>query len=187
MAQTGRLVVCGDAGDALGDSIYEARLYVRGTVAELGADCVEKEMRDEHVAEVRGLLERAGTETRPGGFRRYARRVAVQVQGRQRGVVLMTDPPSEQRRLLAPGLRESATFDRNAIHEIQRAAARASTTSVAGAPSGASRISTTVVPGREHVALPARGLSRALRHQRRLGTRYARNRWSSRSRSRSRA
>ena len=49
MAQTGRLVVCGDAGDALGDSIYEARLYVRGEVAGLGADCVEKEMRDEHV------------------------------------------------------------------------------------------------------------------------------------------
>ena len=48
MAQKGRLVVCGDAGDALGDSIYEARLYVSGAVAGLGADCVEKEMRDEH-------------------------------------------------------------------------------------------------------------------------------------------
>ena len=30
MAQRGRLVVCGDAGDALGDSIYETHLYVRG-------------------------------------------------------------------------------------------------------------------------------------------------------------
>ena len=30
MAQAGRLVVCGDAGEALGDSIYEARIYVRG-------------------------------------------------------------------------------------------------------------------------------------------------------------
>jgi glutamate synthase domain-containing protein 3 len=29
MAQRGCLVVCGDAGDALGDSIYEAHLYVR--------------------------------------------------------------------------------------------------------------------------------------------------------------
>ena len=48
MAQTGRLVVCGDAGDALGDSIYEARIYVRGKVAGLGADCVEKELGDEH-------------------------------------------------------------------------------------------------------------------------------------------
>jgi glutamate synthase domain-containing protein 3 len=71
MAQTGRLVVCGDAGDALGDSIYEARLYVRGSVKGLGADCVEKEVRDEHLAEVRGLLERAGIDADPGDFRRY--------------------------------------------------------------------------------------------------------------------
>jgi len=59
MAQKGRLVVCGDAGEALGDSLYEARLYVRGAVAGLGADCVEKEMRDEHRAEVAELLARA--------------------------------------------------------------------------------------------------------------------------------
>jgi glutamate synthase domain-containing protein 3 len=72
MAQKGRLVVCGDAGDALGDSIYEARLYVRGSVKSLGADCVEKEMRDEHLTEVRQLLERAGIDDAdPGDFRRY--------------------------------------------------------------------------------------------------------------------
>jgi glutamate synthase domain-containing protein 3 len=72
MAQKGRLLVCGDAGDALGDSIYEARLYVAGEVAGLGADCVEKELRDEHAAEVAELLERAGIDgVDPGGFRRY--------------------------------------------------------------------------------------------------------------------
>ena len=72
MAQKGRLLVCGDAGDALGDSIYEARLYVNGAVAGLGADCVEKEVRDEHAAEVRELLERAGIDdVDPAGFRRY--------------------------------------------------------------------------------------------------------------------
>jgi methylamine---glutamate N-methyltransferase subunit B len=71
MAQKGRLVVCGDAGDALGDSIYEARLYVRGEVAGLGADCVEKEMRDEHVAELGELLERAGTGLDASEFRRF--------------------------------------------------------------------------------------------------------------------
>jgi glutamate synthase domain-containing protein 3 len=71
MAQTGSLVVCGDAGEALGDSIYEARLYVRGSVASLGADCVEKELRDEHVAQVRALLERAEIDADPGSFRRY--------------------------------------------------------------------------------------------------------------------
>jgi len=71
MAQTGRLVVCGDAGDALGDSIYEARLYVRGKVAGLGADCVEKELRPEHVAELGELLDAAELEADPADFRRY--------------------------------------------------------------------------------------------------------------------
>jgi len=71
MAQTGCLVVCGDAGNALGDSIYEARLYVRGSVAGLGADCIEKEMRDEHVAQVAGLLQAAGIDADAPDFRRY--------------------------------------------------------------------------------------------------------------------
>jgi glutamate synthase domain-containing protein 3 len=72
MAQSGRLLVCGDAGEALGDSIYEARLYVRGSVRDLGADCVEKEVRDEHRAEIAELLERAGIDdVAPGDFRRY--------------------------------------------------------------------------------------------------------------------
>jgi glutamate synthase domain-containing protein 3 len=64
--------VCGDAGDALGDSLYEARIYVRGSVGGLGADCIEKEMREEHLAQVRDLLERAGIDdVEPGQFRRY--------------------------------------------------------------------------------------------------------------------
>jgi methylamine---glutamate N-methyltransferase subunit B len=72
MAQRGSLVVCGDAGEALGDSIYETHIYVRGDVASLGADCVEKELRDNHVAELRSLLERAGfDDLDPGEFRRY--------------------------------------------------------------------------------------------------------------------
>ena len=71
MAQAGRLVVCGDAGADLGDSIYEARLYVRGKVASLGADCIEKELQGEHVEELTGLLARAGIDADPGQFRRY--------------------------------------------------------------------------------------------------------------------
>jgi methylamine---glutamate N-methyltransferase subunit B len=72
LAQKGTLVVCGDAGEALGDSIYEARLYVRGKVADLGADCVEKEMRDEHVDELTTLLERAEIDDASAAdFRRY--------------------------------------------------------------------------------------------------------------------
>jgi methylamine---glutamate N-methyltransferase subunit B len=72
MAQKGRLLVCGDAGEALGDSLYEARLYVRGAVAGLGADCIEKEMGDEHLAELSDLLERAEVEDCDAAdFKRY--------------------------------------------------------------------------------------------------------------------
>ncbi|HZO50828.1 MAG TPA: hypothetical protein VFB26_11835 [Gaiellaceae bacterium] len=72
MAQRGCLVVCGDAGDALGDSLYEAHLYVRGSVGGLGADCVEKPILPHHLAELRGLLERAGfDDVDPADFRRY--------------------------------------------------------------------------------------------------------------------
>lgn len=73
MAQSGNLVVLGDAGDALGDSLYEARIFVRGKVKSLGADCIEKEMRDEHLAALEELLRRgeADAKARPEEFRRY--------------------------------------------------------------------------------------------------------------------
>ncbi|UUU35576.1 glutamate synthase [Streptomyces sp. CA-210063] len=71
MGQAGRLVVCGDAGDALGDSLYEARVYVQGRVKSLGADCVEKEMRAEHLAELAELLKSADRDDDPAAFRRY--------------------------------------------------------------------------------------------------------------------
>ncbi len=71
MAQAGNLVVCGDAGDALGDSLYEAGLFVRGSVKSLGADCIEKEMRPEHLELLKDLLDRAGSDAKPEEFKRY--------------------------------------------------------------------------------------------------------------------
>lgn len=72
MAQSGRLVVCGDAGDAIGDSMYEARIYIRGKVESLGADCIEKEMKQEHIDEVKALLDMAGmADIDVATFRRY--------------------------------------------------------------------------------------------------------------------
>jgi glutamate synthase domain-containing protein 3 len=71
MAQAGSLVVLGDTGDAFGDSLYEAKLYVRGTVKSLGADCVEKEMRDAHKAVLRRLLDAAGAQADVSQFKRY--------------------------------------------------------------------------------------------------------------------
>ena len=73
MAQKGRLVVCGDAGDALGDSIYEARLYVRGAVARPRRRLHrEGDARRAPSPSSRELLERAGVDdVDPGEFRRY--------------------------------------------------------------------------------------------------------------------
>jgi glutamate synthase domain-containing protein 3 len=71
MAQAGRLVVCGDAGHGLGDSLYEARIYVQGSVRSLGADCVEKPVRAQHLAELGELLALAGRDDDPARFRRY--------------------------------------------------------------------------------------------------------------------
>lgn len=73
MAQAGNLVVFGDTGDALGDSIYEARIFVRGRPRSLGADCVEKPMEDRHRAELFALLDRAGAAhgVDVAEFRRY--------------------------------------------------------------------------------------------------------------------
>ena len=71
MSQSGNLVVLGDAGDALGDSLYEARLFVRGHVKSLGADCVEKEMRNEHLKILNELLSRSDSDADPKDFKRY--------------------------------------------------------------------------------------------------------------------
>ena len=72
MGQSGHLVVLGDAGEALGDSLYEAKLFVRGEVKSLGSDCIEKEMRPEHLEKLAELLDKAGvTDVRPEEFKRY--------------------------------------------------------------------------------------------------------------------
>ena len=71
MGQSGNLVVLGDAGDALGDSLYEAKLFIKGSVQSLGTDCVEKEMRSEHLKTLSILLAEAEADAKPEDFRRY--------------------------------------------------------------------------------------------------------------------
>jgi methylamine---glutamate N-methyltransferase subunit B len=60
MAQAGNLVVLGGAGENLGDSIYEARIFVRGAVRSLGADCIEKPIQAEDRAILEAVLTKAG-------------------------------------------------------------------------------------------------------------------------------
>ena len=71
MAQSGNLVICGDAGNALGDSIYEAKIFLRGEVSGLGSDCIEKEVRPEHLENISKLLESSGINADAADFRRY--------------------------------------------------------------------------------------------------------------------
>ena len=43
MMQRGRMVVCGNAGKNLGDSMYDGTIYVGGDIQSLGVDAVEVE------------------------------------------------------------------------------------------------------------------------------------------------
>lgn len=72
MAQAGRLVVCGDAGDALGDSLYEAVIYIRGKVKSLGADAHVEPMGAADYEVLADLLNKAGLQHDPKQFRRVA-------------------------------------------------------------------------------------------------------------------
>lgn len=71
MAQAGNLVVLGDADDDLGDSIYEAQVFVRGEVASLGSDCVQQELTPQHLGTLSRLLEAASMSGNPSDFRVY--------------------------------------------------------------------------------------------------------------------
>ena len=70
MAQAGRIVICGDAGHGLGDSLYEAVIYVRGELHGLGADAQQEELSGEDVSELARLLELAGFQHDPREFKR---------------------------------------------------------------------------------------------------------------------
>jgi glutamate synthase domain-containing protein 3 len=59
MAQAGRILICGDAGVGLGDSLYEAVIYVGGRIEGLGADARQEPMTDADHAAVAELLNRA--------------------------------------------------------------------------------------------------------------------------------
>ncbi len=72
MAQAGRIVVCGDAAENLGDSLYEAVLYVRGEVKSLGADAQFEPMSEADFRAVEMLLGSAGLSHDPKSFKRIA-------------------------------------------------------------------------------------------------------------------
>jgi len=60
MAQAGTILIGGDAGPSLGDSLYEAVIYVAGRVDSLGADAEIQELDDDDVVAVKEMIEMAG-------------------------------------------------------------------------------------------------------------------------------
>jgi glutamate synthase domain-containing protein 3 len=60
MAQAGVMLIGGDAGDALGDSLYEAVIYVAGKIASLGSDARIEELTEADVRAVKALAELSG-------------------------------------------------------------------------------------------------------------------------------
>lgn len=72
MAQAGTLVVCGDAAHGLGDSLYEAVIYVRGTIEGLGTDARQEPLGAADIAKLSDLLSRAGFAYDPHDFKRVA-------------------------------------------------------------------------------------------------------------------
>jgi glutamate synthase domain-containing protein 3 len=72
MAQAGKLLVCSDAGAHLGDSLYEAVIYVRGKIHSLGADAREEPMTAADYAQVGQLLKRAEFQLSSKDFKRVA-------------------------------------------------------------------------------------------------------------------
>jgi glutamate synthase domain-containing protein 3 len=72
MAQAGRLVIGGDAGPGLGDSLYEAVIYIRGKIRGLGADAREEPMSEADYQALGELLARAGFDYQPRDFKRVA-------------------------------------------------------------------------------------------------------------------
>jgi glutamate synthase domain-containing protein 3 len=60
MAQSGVILIGGDAGHGLGDSLYEAVIYVAGKIASLGSDAQVEELTGDDVRRLKELVELAG-------------------------------------------------------------------------------------------------------------------------------
>ena len=60
MAQAGVLLCGGNAGEALGDSLYEALIYVGGSIASLGSDARVEDLTAADVALVTKLCKQSG-------------------------------------------------------------------------------------------------------------------------------
>ena len=72
--QRGRMVILGNAGNNLGDSMYDGTIYVGGTIKSLGADAVEAEITESDEKwltdklSLYGLIDKLNLSTIKGSF-----------------------------------------------------------------------------------------------------------------------
>jgi glutamate synthase domain-containing protein 3 len=72
MAQAGTLLVCGNAGEALGDSIYETVIYIAGIPKSLGVDCIEKKITKIDIKKIKSLLKQGNIKNfKPSNFKKF--------------------------------------------------------------------------------------------------------------------
>lgn len=126
MAQAGRIVVCGDAGAGLGDSLYEAVIYVRGRIRGLGADARIEPLGEEDRQALGELLRRAGRDEAPESFTRVAsaRQLYHWIPDSERGTAVRSGPPRQDRRSEAPRWAGAVSrhYDAETLDYIRRAA-----------------------------------------------------------------
>jgi formylmethanofuran dehydrogenase subunit C len=75
MMQRGRIVILGDAGPNLGDSLYDGTIFVGGSIASLGVDAVPGEITDVEAGWLRRKLGTYGLEA-PKGIENLTKIVA---------------------------------------------------------------------------------------------------------------
>ena len=63
MLQRGRMIIFGDSGQNLGDSMYDGTIYVGGNIKSLGVDAVEEELTQEDVSWLTRKLSLYGLES----------------------------------------------------------------------------------------------------------------------------
>ena len=75
MMQRGRMIILGDAGPNLGDSMYDGTIFVGGKIDSLGVDAVPGEMSDLEAKWIEGKLALNGLEA-PKGIAKLQKIVA---------------------------------------------------------------------------------------------------------------
>ena len=110
MSQKGTVIVCGNAGPGLGDSMYEGRIFVGGEIQELGNDAVVEEPDEEEREFLTRNLEPRGLpgplHLQEGRLRSAALELQPQGAGSLEGGLVTEPKATRQSGIYSPGVIE---------------------------------------------------------------------------------